>query len=59
MVEEHWSRCRSDYLYVNFFYINGNHIFYETKKNNPNSGHWSYLCRFEVVIFQAIQNMVF
>jgi len=41
------------------FYGNSNQILYETNKPNPFSGHRAYLCRFEVVIFQAIQNIVF
>jgi len=41
------------------FYSNRNHIFYWTNKHNPFSGHRAYLCRFEDVIFQAIQNIIF
>jgi len=36
-----------------------NHTFYWTNKHNPLSGHRAYLCRFKVVIFQAIQNILF
>jgi len=32
---------------------------YEPNKHNPLSGHKDYLRRFEVVIFQAIQNILF
>jgi len=41
------------------FYSDINHIFYETNKHNPFSGHMAYLCRFEVAIFQEIQNTVY
>jgi len=42
------------------FYSNHNHICYwtNTNKHNPFSGHRAYLCRFEVVIIQAIENIV-
>ena len=54
------SSCRSDYLYMNsFIYSNSNQIFYEPNKHNPFSGHRACLCRVEVVILQAIQNIVF
>jgi len=42
-----------------FFCSNSNHIFNETNKHNPFSGHRAYLCRFEVIIFQAVQNIMF
>jgi len=38
-------------------YSDSNHIFHEINKHNPFSGHTAYLCRFEVVIFRAIQNV--
>jgi len=41
------------------FYSNSNHIFLEPNKHKPFSGHRAYLCRFEVVVFQPIQNMAF
>jgi len=40
------------------FYNNSNHIFYEPNKHNPFSVHRAYSCRFDVVTFQAIQNIV-
>jgi len=40
-------------------YSNSSHIFNERNEHNPFSGHRAYLCHFEVVIFQAIQNIVF
>jgi len=41
------------------FYSNSNHIFFEPNKHNWFSGHRAYLCRSELVIFQAIQNIEF
>jgi len=42
-----------------FFHSSNNHVFYEPNKHNPFDEHRAYLCRVEVVIFQAIQNMCF
>jgi len=41
------------------FYSNSSHIFNDRNKHNRFSGHRAYLCRVEVVIFQAIKNIVF
>ena len=38
------------------FYSNSNHLFHETNKHNPFSGHRAHLYRFEIVLFQAIQS---
>ena len=53
-------RRPTSYVYAckRLFYSNSNHIFCETNKHNPFSAHRAYLCRFEAVIFQAIQNIV-
>ena len=51
------STCRSEYVYVNSLY-HSNHIFYGSNKHNPFSGHRVYLCRFQVIIFQVIHNIL-
>jgi len=55
------SSCRSDYLFVSSFCYTVVVIttFYEANKRNPFSERRAYLCRFEVVIFQAIQIIVY
>ena len=49
--------CRVPNIFLKKIWYN--HKFYVPNKRNTFSGHRSYLCRVEIVIFQAIKNILF
>ena len=53
------SSCRYDYPYVNSFFTVIVTTYFMNQPSAIHAVDRAYLCRFEVVIFQAIQNIVF